>query len=443
MSDLLPGANPNVQANVLAAPLLVWTVSALVRAVADALASRFALCSVRGELSGFSRAVSGHCYFSLKDADGGDALVRCAMFRRAAALLDFNPQDGQQVQLRGRLVIYEPRGELQLVVESMQRSGEGALMEQFLRLKAKLQAQGLFDAARKRALPDFPRAVGVVTSLGAAALHDVTSSMARRAPHVQVVVYPSLVQGPQAPSALVQALALASQRNEVDVLILCRGGGSLEDLWAFNDEAVVRAVVACPMPVVSGVGHETDVSLVDFAADLRAPTPTAAAELVAPATRELHDGLTAQAAHLRRAARRQLDRQAQQLDRAALPLSRPVQVVRLAAMKLQGLAQQLVAAQARCTERAARQLAQAANRLQQAQQQERRRRGHALSNLGIRLAAVDPQQVLKRGYVWISDENGAAVQSVQALELQQRLRAVWADGRAQVQVTQVEPGTAD
>ncbi|MFM8899873.1 MAG: exodeoxyribonuclease VII large subunit, partial [Burkholderiales bacterium] len=287
MSDFSPSANPNVQASVPAQPLLVWTVSALVRAVADALASRFALCSVRGELSGFSRAASGHCYFSLKDADGGDALVRCAMFRRAASLLDFNPQDGQQVQLRGRLVVYEPRGELQLVVESMQRSGEGALMEQFLRLKAKLQAQGLFDAQRKRALPVFPRAVGVVTSLGAAALHDVTSSLARRAPHVPVVVYPSLVQGPQAPSALVEALRLASQRNEVDVLILCRGGGSLEDLWAFNDEAVVRAVVACSMPVVSGVGHETDVSLVDFAADLRAPTPTAAAEMVAPAARAL------------------------------------------------------------------------------------------------------------------------------------------------------------
>jgi exodeoxyribonuclease VII large subunit len=437
VSEFPPGANPNVQA----IPSMVWTVSALVLAVADALASRFALCSVRGELSGFSRAASGHCYFSLKDADGGDALVRCAMFRRAAGLLDFNPADGQQVQLRGRLVVYEPRGELQLVVESMQRSGEGALMEQFLRLKNKLQALGLFDAQRKRALPLFPMAVGVVTSLGAAALHDVTSSLARRAPHVRVVVYPSLVQGPQAPAALVQALTQARARQEVDVLIVCRGGGSLEDLWAFNDEAVVRAVVACPMPVVSGVGHETDVSLLDFAADLRAPTPTAAAELAAPATRELQDVLTAKAAHLQRAVRSQLDRQAQRLDRAALPLSRPLHAVRLSGMKLQRLAQQLITAQERGRERALQRLERTAVQLQQAQQQQMSSQGHRLANLTTRLVAADPHQVLRRGYAWISDENGAAVQSVQSVQLQQTLRAVWADGHAQVQVTQVEAGS--
>ena len=436
MNDFLPGANPNS----VVAPAMVWTVAALVHAVADTLAARFALCCVRGELSGFSRAASGHCYFSLKDADGGDALVRCAMFRRAASLLDFNPSDGQQVQLRGRLVVYEPRGELQLVVESMQRSGEGALMEQFLRLKAKLQAQGLFDAARKRGLPPFPAVVGVVTSLGAAALHDVASALARRAPHVRVVVYPSLVQGPQAPAALVQALSLACQRQEVDVLILCRGGGSLEDLWAFNDEAVVRAVVACPMPVVSGVGHETDISLVDFAADLRAPTPTAAAEMVAPATRELQELLSAQAAHLQRAVHNQLDRHAQRLDRAALTLSRPAQAVRLSALKLQRLAQQMVTAQERGRDRAMQQLQRAAGRLQQAQRQQGLLQSHRLANLATRLAAADPHQVLRRGYAWISDKNGVAVHSVHAVQVAQQLHAVWADGRAQVQVTQVEPG---
>ena len=316
-------------------------------------------------------------------------------------------------------------------------------MEQFLRLKAKLQAQGLFDLARKRDLPPFPSSVGVVTSLGAAALHDVTSALARRAPHVRIVVYPSLVQGPQAPAALVQALTLASQRQEVDVLILCRGGGSLEDLWAFNDEAVVRAVVACPMPVASGVGHETDVSLVDFAADLRAPTPTAAAEMVAPATRELLDLLGAQAAHLQRAVRSQLDRHAQRLDRAALTLSRPVQAVRLSAMKLQRLAQQMITAQERGRDRAMQQLQRSALRLQQAQRQHGVLQSHRLANLATRLAAADPHQVLRRGYAWISDQNGAAVQSVQAVQLHQHLNAVWADGRAQVQVTQVESGAKE
>ncbi|HZE91206.1 MAG TPA: exodeoxyribonuclease VII large subunit, partial [Rhizobacter sp.] len=225
---------------------LVWGVAALVHAVSDALASRFAACTMRGEVSGFSRAASGHAYLSLKDADGANALIRCAMFRRAASLLDFAPADGQLVEVRGRLGVYEPRGELQFIVESMQRAGAGALFEQFLKLKARLEAEGLFDPQRKRELPPYPRRVGVVTSLGAAALRDVLAALARRVPHVEVVIYPTLVQGAEAPPALVEAIAMAGRRSEVDVLIVCRGGGSLEDLWAFNDERVVRAIAACP-----------------------------------------------------------------------------------------------------------------------------------------------------------------------------------------------------
>jgi exodeoxyribonuclease VII large subunit len=263
-------------------PRRVWSVAALVHAVADALAGGFAACTVKGEMSGFSRASSGHCYFNLKDADTGGATLRCAMFRRAASLLDFAPTEGQLVELRGRVSVYEPRGELQFVAEAMQRAGEGALFEKFLRLKAALQAQGLFDAERKRALPPYPQRIGVVTSLAAAALRDVCVTLARRAPHVGVVVYPSPVQGVEAPGALVAAIALAVSRREVDVLLVCRGGGSLEDLWAFNDEGVVRAIAACPIPVVCGVGHETDVTLADFVADHRAATPSAAAELAAP-----------------------------------------------------------------------------------------------------------------------------------------------------------------
>ncbi len=185
---------------------IVWSVDALTRAVADTLAARYAVCAVRGEISAFSRAGSGHCYFSLKDAGGGTSLIRCAMFRRAAALAAFTPRDGQLVEVRGRLGIYEPRGELQLIVESMQAAGDGALFEQFLRLKARLEAEGLFDAARKRALPPHPRAIGIVTSLAAAALRDVATTFARRAPHVRLVVYPSLVQGTEAPATLAQAI---------------------------------------------------------------------------------------------------------------------------------------------------------------------------------------------------------------------------------------------
>jgi exodeoxyribonuclease VII large subunit len=288
----------------------VWSVSALLAAVAEVVDAGFAACTVRGEISGFTRAASGHCYFNLKDPGGGAAL-RCAMFRRAALLAGWLPRDGDAVELRGRLSVYEPRGELQFVVEAMQRSGSGALYERFLRLRALLEAEGLFDPAAKRPLPTFARAVGVVTSLAGAALHDVATTLARRSPHVRVIVYPSLVQGVEAPAALCGAISAAASRNEVDVLVVCRGGGSLEDLWAFNDERVVRAVRAAPMPVVSGVGHETDVTLADLAADLRAPTPTAAAELVAQAMRPAREQLASSEAALGRRMHAGLEREAQ------------------------------------------------------------------------------------------------------------------------------------
>ena len=265
----------------------VWSVGALCRAVADALEARFNPVTVRGEITGFSRAASGHCYFSIKDTVGQ---IRCAMFRRAASSLAFSPCDGELVELRGRLGVYEQRGDLQLIVESLQRAGQGALFEQFLRLKAQLEGEGLFDADRKRPLPVMPRGIGLVTSPGAAALHDVATALQRRVPHIPVVLAPALVQGAAAPASLVAALeqlyarALHPRAGEppIDVILLVRGGGSMEDLWAFNDELLARTVVRSPVPLVSGVGHETDFTIADFCADLRAPTPTAAAELVWP-----------------------------------------------------------------------------------------------------------------------------------------------------------------
>ena len=265
---------------------VVWGVSSLCRAVADTLDARFNPVTVKGEISGFSRASSGHCYFSLKD-EGGQ--IRCAMFRRAAGLLDFSPRDGELVEVQGRLGVYEARGDLQLVVESMQRAGQGALFEQFLRLKTKLEAEGLFDASRKRALPTQPRAIGVVTSAGAAAWHDVMTALQRRVPHIPVRMAPAQVQGQAAAATLVQALqnlyAWTAEDHPtepaVDVILLVRGGGSMEDLWAFNDEQLARVMAMSPVPVISGVGHETDFTIADFVADVRAPTPTAAAEMAA------------------------------------------------------------------------------------------------------------------------------------------------------------------
>lgn len=418
---------------------LVWSVGALVQAVSDALSARFPVCVVRGELSAFMRAASGHCYFSLKDADGASALLRCAMFRRAASLLDFAPADGQLVELRGRLGVYEPRGELQFIVEGMQRAGAGALFEQFLRLKAKLEAQGLFDPGRKRAIATHPRRIGVITSLGAAALHDVLTTLARRSPHVEVIVYPSLVQGAEAPPALVCALETASVRREVDTLLLCRGGGSLEDLWAFNDERVVRAVAACTVPVVCGVGHETDITLADLVADLRAPTPTAAAELAAPATAACRDTLAVLQRRATQRVRVQLDAQAQRLDGLSLRLARPLEGVRARAQQLALLAQRLRGAGRRVADRQALQLDPLARRMMRAVAVDHDARLHRLEAFGQRLDALDPQHVLARGYAWLTDADGRVLQSVRQLSVGQPLRAELADGRAGLSVTDLEP----
>ncbi len=417
-------------------------VAALLREVGDLIAGRLGVCTVRGEISGLSRAASGHVYFNLKDADGGAALLRCAMFRRAAGLLAFAPAEGQLVEVRGRLGVYEPRGELQVVVEAMQTAGAGALYEQFLRSKARLEAQGLFDTARKRALPAYPRAVGIVTSLGAAALHDVLSALARRAPQVRVVVYPSLVQGAGAPAALVQAIALASVRAEVDVLIVCRGGGSLEDLWAFNDEQVVRAIGASTMPVVCGVGHETDVTLADLAADLRAPTPTAAAELVAPTREACLSVLDAFARALQRRVHDALDLQAQRLDRSALRLARPDQVLRQQRERLLLLGYRLAGQLPRALQLQHAQLTPREADLKRGLEASLATQRQRLEALAGRLGALDPKQVLARGYAWLSDAGGRPVGSVQQLVIGAPLQAVLHDGAADVVVTGVAGRTS-
>ncbi len=411
-----------------------WSVAALLLAISDTLAARFGACAVQGELSGFTRAASGHCYLTLKDADGAAASVRCAMFRRAASLLDFTPRDGQQVELRGRVAVYEPRGEMQFVVESMRALGAGSLFEQYLRLKARLDGEGLFDAAKKRALPPFARSVGIVTSLAGAALHDMLTTLARRAPQVRVLVYPSLVQGGEAPAALLSALTAVAQRREVDVLIVARGGGSIEDLWAFNDERVVRVLAAMPMPVVSGVGHETDVTLCDFAADLRAATPTAAAELVAPERDALFAALVQTARQMQRNARRRLDGQAQSLDRLALQLTRPGQAVSRAQQQLQALAHRRERGLARAIEA----LAAPPRRLREQLQRAATARLHAersrLAALGGRLGALDPTRVLARGYAFVLDEQQRAVTSAHAVSAGQPLALRWHDGQASVRV---------
>lgn len=421
---------------------LVWGVQALLTAVSDSLASRYANCTVEGELSGFARAASGHCYFSLKDADGATALLRCAMFRRAASLVDFAPGDGHRVEVRGRLALYEPRGELQFVVEAMRRAGAGALYEQFLRLKAKLEAQGLFDADRKRPVPAYARRIGVITSSAGAALHDVLTALQRRAPHAEVFVYPSLVQGPDAPESLVRALQLANERGDAELLLLCRGGGSLEDLWAFNDERVVRAVAASALPVICGVGHETDISLADLAADLRAPTPTAAAELATPSRSSCLDALDALARTLKRRLEQRLEAAAQRLDRVALRLARPSDSLTRQRRRLALLAQRWGQVLPRLQGLQAQTLRHQQQRLARVLPQQLERQSRRLDTLAQRLAALDPHRVLARGYAWLDDGQGRALSSVRQLQLGAAVHAVLADGQAELQVLALKPDVA-
>ncbi|MEJ5989041.1 exodeoxyribonuclease VII large subunit [Ramlibacter sp. PS3R-8] len=421
----------------------VWAVGALCRAVADALESRFNPVAVRGEVTGFSRAASGHCYFSLKDAQGQ---VRCAMFRRSASLLDFSPRDGELVEVTGRLGVYEQRGDLQLVVESMRRAGQGALFEQFLRLKATLEAQGLFDGARKRALPLLPRAIGIVTSLGAAALHDVVTCLRRRAPHVSVVLAPAAVQGAHAPAELVaglQSLYCLAEQGQLDVILLVRGGGSIEDLWAFNDEQLARTIVLSPVPLVSGVGHETDFTIADFCADLRAPTPTAAAELAAQPLETWLAGLRTMHERLQEAAFRRVDRASQRLDQAAAHLGRPSARTAQQHLRIERQAQRLRHAVAVRLQRA-RDAVAASDAHVRTRVAERIAHAHRrCERFELRLQLLDPRLVLQRGYALLTDAaSGQAITSARDAPAGRHVRAALADGEVDLRVLPSAPNGA-
>jgi len=412
---------------------LAWTVSALCRAVADSLDAQFNPVAVRGEISGFSRAASGHCYFSIKDNTGQ---IRCAMFRRAASLMDFAPRDGEQVDVKGRLAVYEARGDLQLVVESMELAGQGVLYEQFLRLKAQLEAEGLFDPAHKRAAPTQPRAIGVVTSLGAAAWHDVVTALQRRVPHIPVLLVPALVQGAGAAATLVQALqslyAFTAEDNPlsppVDVILLVRGGGAMEDLWAFNDENLARVIAQSPVPLICGVGHETDFSIADFVADVRAPTPTAAAEMAATDRGVGLSSLSVLEQRLNQGLVRQQDRHAQRLDNVAARLSRPQALLGRHAQWLDRLSNRLQTGAQNHLIGSGHRLERLNDRLNFNRSHQMQQREQRLEQAALRLLSVDPRRVLERGYAWLSDENGQAMTQAHQFEPGQSVQATLSDG---------------
>jgi exodeoxyribonuclease VII large subunit len=296
----------------------ILTVGDLNRAIAASLEERFDTVWVSGEISNFKAYDSGHWYFSLKDEEGQ---IKCVMFRGRNGQVDFMPQSGDLVEVSANLGMYVPRGDIQLTIQTLRRAGMGGLYEAFLKLKAKLAKEGLFDADRKQEIPSHPRSIGIITSPQAAALKDVLSTLARRAPHIPIVIYPTLVQGPDAPAGIIAALKAAEKENVVDVILMVRGGGSIEDLWAFNDEQLAYAMAQSPIPIVSGVGHETDVTIADFVADLRAPTPTGAAELAAPRKDQMLQELEAIKQAMLQRVRQRVEREAQTLDQLALRLS--------------------------------------------------------------------------------------------------------------------------
>ncbi len=434
----------------------VLSVSALNQAVARALERNFPLLWVAGEISNFTCAASGHWYFTLKDAG---AQVRAVMFRGRAQHVGFMPREGDRVEVRALVTLYAPRGDYQLSVEAVRRAGLGNLYEAFLQLKEKLTREGLFDAARKRPLPVFAKAVGIVTSLQAAALRDVLTALRRRAPHVRVIVYPAPVQGDGAAARIAAAVRTASARAECDVLLVCRGGGSIEDLWSFNDEEVARAIVACGMPVISGVGHETDFTLADFAADVRAPTPTAAAELAAVPRAEWLATVAAHAGELARAYRRQLATTAQTVDWLSRRLASPATTIRHSRLKLQGMQARLMHAARAPLGQAKFALMQSNARLaalrpepvaqrNRLREDERRlgaalaalvaRRRQALAALQAQLELLNPQRTLERGYALAIDARGNIVRAPKQLRPRENLTLKLAEGTVALGIATVQ-----
>lgn len=413
----------------------VWQVGSLMRALADAVSARFNPVRVQGEVSGFARAASGHCYFTLKDAD---AQVRCAMFRRAASGLSVLPRDGDRVEVSGKLDIYGPRGDLQLIVDTLAPAGQGVLFERFMRLKAQLASEGLFDTARKRPVPTVPHSIGVVTSLGAAALRDVTIALQRRVPHVPVTVFPAAVQGGQAPAELCQALEAAYRRfadtGAPQVLLLVRGGGSLEDLWAFNDEQLARVLARAPMPVVSGVGHETDFTMADFVADLRAPTPTAAAELCATDRDSLLGVLAALEQRAGVCTQRHIDTQAQRLDRLAQRMARPSDRVARQQQNLLMCAHSLQRGLIENWKRQNQFIKAVEADLTLKLAQHLSNQTQLLGRHGAVLTSMDPRLVLNRGYAWLTTQAGQPLTRASQALSGQALTATLADGEVELTV---------
>jgi exodeoxyribonuclease VII large subunit len=435
----------------------IYSVSELNNEARDLLEGHFPLLWVEGEISNLARPASGHIYFTLKDSD---AQLRCAMFKMRNQRVNFRPENGQQILVRGRLSLYPARGDYQLIAEHMEEAGDGALRRQFELLKHKLLGEGLFDAAGKQPLPELPTRLGIITSPTGAAIRDILSVLKRRFPGIPILIYPVPVQGVEAPPAIVAALQNAGKRDECDVLILARGGGSLEDLWAFNDETVARAIHACNIPIVSAIGHEVDFTIADFVADLRAPTPSAAAELVSPDRNEWLESFAGWQQRLARCWREQLSRRQQHLNALRRHLKHPGQRLRERAQRLDDLEQRLnLARQAQFRHRQARlntlrarlnglspamRLREMRLRLNNLQHSSRNairskltQQRSRLGSLSRALDAVSPLATLGRGYAIMQKPDGKVVRKSDEVRVGDHLSTRLGSGRLDCHVVAV------
>jgi exodeoxyribonuclease VII large subunit len=431
---------------------LILSVREFNAAAKQAIEAGLPLLWVRGEISNFVNAASGHWYFSMKDAQ---AQVRCVMFRHKSQYLDFKPAKGMQVEVLALPTLYEARGDFQLTLENMRPAGLGALYEAFEKLKSKLELDGLFDAERKRALPFLPNQIGIVTSPQAAALRDVLRTLANRMPGIPVLLYTTPVQGSDAAQKIAAAIREANERGECDTLIVCRGGGSIEDLWAFNEEVVARAIAASRIPVVSGVGHETDFTIADFVADLRAASPTAAAQAAVPDAQELKQRLQLNARHLARAISRSFEKHMQQLDYLQRRLIHPAQRMQQQHQHLQQLQQRLQLVHTHGVQHhqwrwqtlrqrlnavrpdlAALQTQQKfyLRRLQEVMARNLERQQAKLTSLQQHLQHLDPTKVLARGYSMVRDENGKIVVDSEQVAKGAMLNVTFARGWVRTEV---------
>ena len=438
----------------------IYTVTRLNRQARLILEGELGTVALTGEISNLATPSSGHWYFSLKDAQ---SQLRCAMFRGNNRSVAFRPKNGDQVLITGKITLYEPRGDYQLVAQTLAPAGAGLLKQQYETLKLRLDEEGLFAHSRKRPLPEHPKRVGIISSASGAALHDMLSVLARRAPYIEVVLYPSQVQGELAASQLISALQTANRRNETDLLILARGGGSLEDLWCFNDERLVRAIAASTLPVVSAVGHEVDITLSDLVADLRAPTPSAAAELISRdgsaqqqqyqqwqarlyhaqqrAMLTIRQRLTSLDARLQRLhPQQQLQQQAQQLDRLETRLRRAQQLaLSQSQQQLNTLALRLQYQHpAQYVSRQKRALSHLAERLQILSKQQLNQYAHQLALASSRLNAISPLATLARGYS-ITQHNNKVLTDVSQLAPGDQLHTQLAHGEVVSQVLKLTP----